>query len=130
MTAEDRTFTCAECRRTWPYDAVDKVPSLKHKACICETCASPKAFNHFGGATYDPARDRERLGAQFCTVVELMADGKARTLQEIARETGFPEASISARLRDIRKHYGTDAMESKRLSGGCWTYTAHIEVAA
>lgn len=34
------------------------------------------------------------------------------------------------RLRDIRKHYGTDAMESKRASGGLWTYQAHIEVAA
>jgi len=128
MGAEN--FTCAECRRTWPYDAVDKVPSLKHKACICETCASPKAFNHFGGATYDPARDRERLGRQLCAVVELMADGKARTLQEIARETGFPEASISARLRDIRKHYGTDAMESRRGDRNQWIYTAHIEVAA
>lgn len=33
-------------------------------------------------------------------------------------------------MTDLRKHYGTDAMESKRLSGGCWTYQAHIEVAA
>lgn len=128
--AEDRTFTCPLCQQSWPYEAADIVPNQKLRKCICSGCDSPKAFNHFGGATYDPARDRERLGAQFCAVVELMADGKARTLQEIARETGFPEASISARLRDIRKHYGTDAMESKRASGGLWTYRAHIEVAA
>lgn len=128
--AEDRTFTCPLCQQSWSYEAADIVPSLKHKKCICSGCASPKAFNHFGGATYDPARDRERLGAQFCRIVELMADGKARTLQEIARETGFPEASISARLRDIRKHYGTDAMESRRGDRNQWIYTAHIEVAA
>ena len=124
------TFTCPLCKRTWPYDAVDKVPCMKHRKCICGECASPESFSDFGGATYDPARDRERLGHQFCTVVELMADGKSRTLQEIARETGFPEASISARLRDIRKHYGTDAMESRRGDRNQWIYTAHIEVAA
>lgn len=129
--AEEKNFTCPACQRTWPYYAIGKQPSLKHRACICEHCANPEQqFNHFGGETYDPVRDRERLGRQLCAVVELMADGKARTLQEIARETGFPEASISARLRDIRKHYGTDAMESKRASGGLWTYQAHIEVAA
>jgi hypothetical protein len=127
---DSREFFCPACNRTWPYEAVTKVPCMKRRKCICGECAAPESFSNFGGSTYDPARDRERLGHQFCTVVELMADGKPRTLQEIARETGFPEASISARLRDIRKHYGTDAMESKRLSGGQWTYTAHIEVVA
>lgn len=36
-------------------------------------------------------------------VLALMMDGRVRTITEIARHVGAPEASISARLRDLRK---------------------------
>jgi DNA-binding Lrp family transcriptional regulator len=36
-------------------------------------------------------------------VYRLMVDGQWRTLAEIAEATGAPEASVSARLRDLRK---------------------------
>jgi hypothetical protein len=84
----------------------------------------------FGGTTYVPSLDRERLGEQFCRVVDCMADGCWRSLREIARVTDDPEASISARLRDVRKHWGTDAMESRRRPSvdarrGHWQYKVH-----
>jgi len=85
----------------------------------------------FGGSTYVSSLDRERLGEQLCRVIDTMADGKWRSLREIAAITDDPEASISARLRDIRKLYGSDAMESRRRPStdarrGVWEYAVHI----
>jgi hypothetical protein len=81
----------------------------------------------FEGVTYVPTLDRERLGEQLLRVIDTMADGRWRTLREIARITDDPEASISARLRDCRKLWGTDALESRRRPSvdarrGCWEY--------
>jgi hypothetical protein len=61
---------------------------------------------HFSGDTFDPDRDGERLGAQMAAVFALMRDGAWRTLGEIAAQSGAPEASVSARLRDIRNKLG------------------------
>lgn len=55
------------------------------------------------GDTYTPELDRARLGAQAQRVLDLMNDGRWRTLGEISDQTHDPEASISARLRDLRK---------------------------
>ena len=71
----------------------------------------------FGGETYVPSLDRERLADQFLRVWDLMIDQKWRTLREIAAVTGDPEASISARLRDVRKDWGEDAMLRRRRPG-------------
>jgi DNA-binding transcriptional regulator GbsR (MarR family) len=43
------------------------------------------------------------FGNQLGKVYRLMQDGQARTLQEISVATGASEASVSARLRDLRK---------------------------
>lgn len=85
----------------------------------------------FGGATYVRSLDRERLGEQLLRVIDLMADGQWRSLREIARITDDPEASISARLRDVRKLWGTDAMESRRrpsagVKAGVWEYRIQL----
>lgn len=58
----------------------------------------------FSGRTYQAVYDRERLNAQQRRVFDLMLDEEWRTLQEIAKVTGDPEASVSARLRDFRKY--------------------------
>lgn len=58
---------------------------------------------HFGGETYEAEYDLERLTTQLEDVRACMLDGKWRTLREISLATGHPEASISARLRDLRK---------------------------
>lgn len=70
-----------------------------------------------GGATYVPSLDRERLGEQYLRVWDLMIDGQWRSLRQISDATGDPEASVSARLRDVRKDYGTDAMQARRVPG-------------
>ena len=58
------------------------------------------------GTTFDPALDGPRLNKQTQAVHGLMADGAWRTLAEITAATGAPEASASARLRDLRRVHG------------------------
>jgi hypothetical protein len=77
----------------------------------------------FGGSTYDYDLDGRRLGRQLRTVIYAMRDGRFRTLREIANVTGYPEASISARLRDVRKRgIPKLTMHSRRRRGGLWEY--------
>ena len=84
--------------------------------------AAPRVIQ-FDGKTYDPARDGMRLGAQLLRVWALMSDGKWRTLAEISNNTGDPQASISARLRDIRKpKFGGHAVEVEHLGRGLYQY--------
>ena len=73
------------------------------------------------------AADAARLGAQMARVRDLMRDARWRTLREIAAATGDPEASVSARLRDLRKRrHGAHCVESRRRAGaearGVWEY--------
>ena len=55
------------------------------------------------GTTFDPALDGLRLAKQSSAVHDHMRDGAWRTLAEISAATGAPEASASARLRDLRR---------------------------
>lgn len=55
------------------------------------------------GMTYIPDRDGERLSRQARRVFLIMRDGDWHALHELAIKTGDPEASISARLRDLRR---------------------------
>jgi hypothetical protein len=57
----------------------------------------------FDGRTYDRDEDYQRLGHQMKRVFDVMKDGAWRSLQDVARQTGDPEASVSARIRDLRK---------------------------
>lgn len=60
--------------------------------------------HRFDGETYDPKVDQPRLARQLERVRDHMLTVDWLTLQEIASATGgYPEASISARLRDLRK---------------------------
>lgn len=79
----------------------------------------------FDGRTFNPQKDGERLTAQLATVRSLMLDGQWRTLREIAASVGAPEASISARLRDLRKsRFGGYLVLRRRVdaSPGLWEY--------
>jgi hypothetical protein len=88
----------------------------------------------FGGTTYDPELDYDRLARQFERVRALMSDGAWRTLREIADELGHPEASISARLRDLRKEkFGGFLVERRRRGDpprGLFEYRLQIPVEA
>jgi hypothetical protein len=81
-------------------------------------------MNSFDGQTFDPSRDASRLQKQLASVKALMlADGSWRTLGEIEQITGYPQASVSARLRDLRKpRFGSYVVERKSLGGGLNVY--------
>lgn len=54
------------------------------------------------GATFNPVRDGKRLGTQAQRVHDFVIDRGWTTLAQISAATGDPEASVSARLRDLR----------------------------
>lgn len=69
----------------------------------------------FNGSDYEPKLDDERLIDQHGRIKKLMRDGEWRTLNEIAKHTGDPEASISAQLRHLRKdRFGNYVIEKRR----------------
>lgn len=76
-----------------------------------------------GGSSYEREFDYERLNRQQRRVAELMADGEWRTLAAISTATGDPEASVSARLRDLRRpSMGGFTVERRRALPGSGTY--------
>ena len=71
----------------------------------------------FNGSDYVPEFDNERLVGQMKRVFMAMLDGKRRTLSEVEKITGDPQASISAQLRHMRKpKFGAHVVE-KRARG-------------
>ena len=76
---------------------------------------TPRDSPHFDGETYEPAKDHVRLGGQLLRVWDVVCDEEWRTLGEIREATGDPEASVSARLRDLRKpKFGGHVLERRR----------------
>lgn len=84
----------------------------------------------FDGATYDPEHDEVRLKGQLWHMFQLMKDGKRRTLSEIETVTGYPQASISTRLRDFRKpRFGGHTLHLLRRGDpkrGWYEYWIHL----
>ncbi|QNI37490.1 hypothetical protein [Edaphobacter albus] len=77
---------------------------------LFEQSAEPIPAVQFSGSDYEESRDKKRLTTQLERVRLLMADGTWRTVERIASElrraypgVRFPEASISAQLRNLRK---------------------------
>ena len=80
-------------------------------------------MKHFDGATFDEARDSERLAKQLQSVFSLMNDKEWHTIPELAYVLRAPEASISARLRDLRKSkFGAHIVEREYVIRGLWKY--------
>jgi hypothetical protein len=86
----------------------------------------PFELPDFDGETYERELDHDRLGAQLLRVFTLMKDGVWRTFAEIDAVTHDPQASISARLRDLRKKkFGSYLLEKRRRGEGrrgLWEY--------
>ena len=81
----------------------------------------------YDGKTYDRPRDQIRLNAQTQRVFDLMKDGSWRTLDRIAMLTGDPEASVSARLRDLRKsRFGGHTVDRQFVERGLYKYRLTI----
>lgn len=77
------------------------------------------------GDTYDRKADRWRLNKQHVRIYMVMRDADWYTLMYLSMQTGDPEASISARLRDFRKErFGGHVVERRRVTGadGWWEY--------
>lgn len=78
---------------------------------------------HFDGPSYRPERDLNRLTTQLCRVYDCISDGKWRSLDDIARATSDPHASISAQLRNLRKErFGGHTVEKKHITRGHFLY--------
>lgn len=79
--------------------------------------------SRFDGAGYDPVRDNIRLTGQLQRVFDVMCDGRWRSLDDIARETGDPAASISAQLRHLRKDkFGNHTVNKEYRGDGLYLY--------
>jgi hypothetical protein len=73
----------------------------------------------FDGPGLIAAVDDPRLQRQIDRVYNLMRDGEWRTLHDISQATGAPEASVSARLRDLRKPWwGGHTVDEERVAVG------------
>ena len=77
----------------------------------------------FDGETYDRTLDHKRLTGQLGKVQEAMSEGWWWSLEALAKKTGAPEASVSARVRDLRKaKFGGFEIERQRTDSGLWLY--------
>lgn len=73
----------------------------------------------FDGSDYKPELDQKRLTGQLQKLFSLMKDGTFRTLSEIERFTGIPQASASAQLRNLRKpRFGAFTVTKRRRGEG------------
>ncbi len=78
-----------------------------------------KSEPSFDGVTYEPKFDATRLRGEMSRVYMVMENKSCGqswfTLNEISQLTGDPEASISARLRDLRKaKFGSHTVNRRR----------------
>jgi len=81
----------------------------------------------FDGATYDHERDHDRLTAQLDAVRMFMWDSDWHTLDQIATAVGHPPASVSARLRDLRKSkFGGFIVDRQYVERGLFQYRLRV----
>lgn len=75
------------------------------------------------GVTFDAKRDGDRLNRQARAVYAILTDHRWHTLAELEAVTGYPQASISARIRDLRKpKFGGHTVSRSYLGEGLWHY--------
>jgi hypothetical protein len=86
----------------------------------------------FDGKTASAKHDQVRLAGQTTRVFLAMKDARYRTLDEIAAITGDGQASISARLRDLRKEKFGGHTVNRRSRGdrACGLYEYQLIVKA
>lgn len=83
----------------------------------------------FDGPTFEPSKDGRRLGRQLKLVLGIMSDGGWRTLNELQEAVQvrygrrISEASLSTRLRDLRKpRFGGHSVERRRRDDARFEY--------
>jgi hypothetical protein len=106
----------------------DLCPICGGTGCLFCALVPPETVAHFDGETYAPRRDYGRLHAQLTRVYAILRDGTWHTLPELARKTGDPEASISARIRDLRKvKFGGRTIQRRYVDRGLHEYRMDAE---
>ena len=77
----------------------------------------------FDGETYDTQRDQVRLSSQLHAVCLILSDHRWHTLNEISKRINASEASVSARIRDLRKpKFGGHLIEREHVERGLFQY--------
>ena len=75
------------------------------------------------GKTYERPRDQVRLNKQTQAVFDTMKGGDWHSLSWIAEKARAPQASVSARLRDLRKEkFGGHTVNREYVAFGLWKY--------
>jgi hypothetical protein len=83
---------------------------------------------HFDGSTYSPELDHKRLTGMLHRIYAVLSNGRWYTLRELSQLANGTEASISARLRDLRKvRFGSHTIDKKREANGLWRYKMEID---
>ena len=80
------------------------------------------------GPAYSESLDGNRIRKQQDAIYTYMRDGRWHTLEEIS-SLGYPESSVSAQLRHLRKPKfgGHTILKRRRFSGhGLWEYQLHL----
>lgn len=106
---------------TWMDDVVDKSTTMSP----LEETTIKISEQKFDGVGYDKDLDHIRLTGQMLQVWTLMKKGSWNTLKGIELATGFPQASISACLRNFRKEkFGGHTVDRQRREpgSGTWIY--------
>lgn len=81
------------------------------------------------GPAYDKTLDSDRLEHQYERIRNFMLDDQWRSLAEISTQLGYPESSVSANLRHLRKEqFGGHTVNKRRrldhhgIALGSWEY--------
>lgn len=87
----------------------------------------PAIIGDRAGITFDRARDGKRLDGQAGDVFRVMSDGQWHTLADISDATGHPQASVSSRIRDLRKpKFGGFTISTEYVRRGLWRYRLEV----
>ncbi len=79
------------------------------------------------GPAYDATYDQQRVSDQHARIREFMGNGHWYTLAEISGFLGYPEASVSAQLRHLRKpKFGGWLVEKRRRVPNCGTWEYRV----
>lgn len=65
--------------------------------------------------------EQKRLAKQLTAIRDIVADGGWHTLGSLRAKTGFSDASISARLRELKNRHGW-TLEKHLEKPGLWLY--------
>jgi len=76
------------------------------------------------GPAFNEKKDGDRIRQQMQAIHNLCSDGIWRTLGVISKALGYPEASVSAQLRHLRKEkFGAFVVKKRRVTEtGLWEY--------